>query len=96
MIEDLKKPDIIGEFSTSMLIPATYFASSLARLVCVCLKRILENYQVNYSKYKITQASKVKEYLENVSWKRYKVTISLVSVFILYPLIKFILRKNSV
>ena len=46
-------------------IPATNFTATFAKVGYIGIKAILDNHQVNYKKYTITQASQVKEH-----WKK--------------------------
>ena len=94
LIKDHKKPNTNGEFSTRLVIPATNFTSIFTEVGYLGLKENIDNHQVDYKKYTITQASQVKEYWEKLDWKREKVTIRLSNAVAMYPSIKFPLVKK--
>ena len=60
LIKDHKKPNKNGEFPKRLVITATNFTATFAKVGYLGLKEILNNHQVNYKKYTITQASQVK------------------------------------
>ena len=94
LIKDHKKSNTNGEFPTRLVIPATNFIAIFAKVVYLGLKAILDNHQVDYKKYTITQASQVKEYWEKLERKREKVTIVSIDTVYMYPLIKSPLWKK--
>ena len=75
LIKDHKKPNKNGEFPTRLVIPATNFTATFAKVEYLGLKSILDIHQENLKKYTITQASQVEEYWEKLEWKREKVTV---------------------
>ena len=58
-----------------LIIPATKFTATFAKVGNLDLKEIIDKHKMDYKKYTITQASKVKEYWEKLEWKREKVNI---------------------
>ena len=49
----------MGEFPTRLVIPATNFSSTFAKIGYLGLKNILEKNEINYTKFTIVQASQV-------------------------------------
>ena len=95
LMKDHKKPNTNGEFPTRLVITTTNFTSIFMEVWYLGLKENIDNHQVNYKKYTITQASQVKEYWEKLDWKREKVTIRLNDAVAMYPSIKFPLVKKG-
>ena len=95
LIKNHKKPNKNGEFPTRLVIPATNFTATFAKVGYLGLKAILDNHQVNYFKNTITQASQVKEHWEKLEWKREKVTIVSIDAVAMYPSIKIPIGENS-
>ena len=62
MIKDHIKPNTNGEFPTRLVIPATNFTATFAKVGYLGMKSILDNHQMDYKKYTIAQASQVNEY----------------------------------
>ena len=58
----------MGEFPTSLVIPATNFSATLAKVGYLGLKKILEKNEIKYTKFIIVQASQVKEEWEILNW----------------------------
>ena len=70
LIKDHKKLRGMGEFPTRLVIPATNFSATFAKVGYLGLKNILENNEINYTKFTIVQSSQVKEEWEILNWKR--------------------------
>ena len=62
MIKDHKKLNTKSEFPKRLVIPATNFTATFAKVGYLGMKSILDNHQVDYKKYTIAQASQVNEY----------------------------------
>ena len=60
LIKDHKEPNTNGDFTTRLVVPATNVTATFAKVGYISLKEILDNHQVDYRKYTITQASQVK------------------------------------
>ena len=80
LIKDHKNPNTYGDFPKRLVIPATHFTATFAKVGYLGLKTILDNHQVYYIEFMITQASQVKEYWEKLEWKREKVTMVSIDV----------------
>ena len=61
LIKDHNKLTSMGEFPTRLVIPATNFSATFAKIGYLGLKNILEKNEINYTKFTIIQASQVKE-----------------------------------
>ena len=85
LINDHKKLTSMGELPTRLVIPATYFSATFAKVGYLGLKNILEKNEINYTKFTIVQASQVKEEWEILNWKRDKVTIASIDAVAMYP-----------
>ena len=57
LIKDHKNPSTNGQFPTRLVITATNFTSTFAKVGYIHMKAILRNHQVYYLKKKITKAS---------------------------------------
>ena len=57
LIKDHKKMTSMGKFPTRLVIPATNFSSTFAKIGYLGLKNILEKNEINYTKFTIFQAS---------------------------------------
>ena len=66
MIKNHKMINRNGEFPTRLVILATNFTATFAKVGYLGLKAILDNHQVDYKKYTITQALQGKEYWEKL------------------------------
>ena len=86
----------MGEFPTRLVIPATNFSATFAKVGYLGLKNILEKNEINYTKFTIFQASQVKEDWEILNWKRNEVTIASIDAVAMYPSIKFPLVKKAI
>ena len=96
LIKDQKKLKSIGELPTRLVIPATKFSATFAKDGYLGLKNILENNEINYTKFTIVQASQVKEEWEILNWKRNEVKITSIYAVAMYPSIKFPLVKKAI
>ena len=90
-----KKLTSMDEFPTRLVIPATNFSATFSKVGYLGLKTILENNEINYTKFKIVQASQVKEEWEILNWKINEVTIASMDAVAMYPSIKFPLGKKQ-
>ena len=61
MIKEHKKLTSVGEFPNRPVIPATNFSATFEKVGYLGLKNILENNEINYTKFTIVQSSQVKE-----------------------------------
>ena len=96
LIKDHKKLTSMGEFPTRLVIPATNFSATFAKVGYLGMKNTLKNNEKNYTKFTIIQASQVKEEWEILNWKRIEVTISSIDAVAMYPSIKFPLVKKAI
>ena len=60
LIKDYKKLTSMGEFPTRLVIPATNFSATFAKVGYLELINRLEKNEINYTKFTIVQASQVK------------------------------------
>ena len=86
----------MGEFPTRLVIPATNFSATFAKVGYLGLKNILKKNEINYIKFTIVQASQVKEEWEILNWKINEVTIASIDAVAMYPSIKFPLVKKAI
>ena len=61
LIKDHKKLTSLGEIPTRLVIPATNFSATFAKVGYLGLKNILEKNEINYTKFTIVQTSQIKE-----------------------------------
>ena len=59
LIKYHKRLKSMGEFPTRLVIPATNFSATFAKLGYLGLKNILEKNEINYIKFTIVQSSQV-------------------------------------
>ena len=69
LIKDHKKPNANGEFPTRLVIPATNFSATFAKVQYMGLKKILDENGVIYNRFTIIQASDLKEKWEKLNLK---------------------------
>ena len=65
-----------GEFPARLVIPAKKFTATFSKIGYLGIKRLLDKGEVNYSRISIVQSYDLKERLEELKVKRYKVTIA--------------------
>eukprot|EP00957_Ditylum_brightwellii_P084912 6456716-Ditylum_brightwellii.AAC.1 len=59
-------------FPTRLVIPATNFTAAFSKLGYMGIKKVLDDHEVNYTKYTIIHSSDLKEKLEKMELKRNK------------------------
>ena len=96
LIKYHKELTSMGDFQTRLVIPSTKFSDTFAKVGYLGLKNTLEENEINYTKFTIVQASKVKEEWEVLNWKINEVTIASMDAVEMYPLIKLPLVKKSI
>ena len=89
LIKDHTNPNTNDKFPTRLVIPATNFTATFVKVGYLGLNSIIDNHQVDYRKYTITQPSQVKEYWEKLEWKIEKLTIVSIDAVATYPSIIF-------
>ena len=96
LIKDHKRLTRMGEFPMRVLISATNFSATFAKIGYLGVKNMLEKNEINYTIFTIVQASQVKEEWEIKKWKRDEVTIASIDAVAMYPSIKFPLVKKAI
>ena len=96
LIKDHKKPDNQSNFPTRLVIPATNFTATYSKLGYKALKAILDENEVKYNRFTITQASSLKEELEKLKIDENKVKIASIEVVNMYPSVRLSLIKRAV
>ena len=72
LIKDDQNTNKDVQVPTSLVIPEINFTANLLKAGYLCIKAIIENHQIYYKQYTITQASQAKECLDNLKWTREK------------------------
>ena len=75
----------MGKLPTRLVVPATNFSATFAKIGYLGVKNILEKNGINYTKFTIVQSSQVKEEWEIMNWKRDEVTIASIDAVAMYP-----------
>ena len=96
LIKYHKKMSNMGKFPTRLVIPATNFSATFAKIGYLGVKNILEKNEINYTKFTIVQASQVKEVWDIIKGKRDEVTIASIDAVAMYPSIKSPLVKKAI
>ena len=96
LIKDHKTINKKGGFPTRLVIPATNCTATFSKIGCLGIKRCLDKWKVNYSRFSIVQASYLKEILEEKKLAREEVTIASVEAINMYPSIKLAKIKKAV
>lgn len=96
LIKDHKAADEQGCFPTRLVIPATNFTAGFSKLGYMSIKRLLDQYSVNYTARTIVQASDLKEKLEQYDLSPTNCTITSVDAEAMYPSIKIDLIEKAI
>ena len=96
LIKDHKEPDAEGNFPTRLVVPATNFTAGFPKLGYKGIKSVFEEHDIDFEARTITQASSLKENLEELGLKRGDCTIASIDAEAMYPSIKFDLIKKAV
>ena len=96
LIKDHKCPNAQGNFPMQLMIPATNFTATYAKLGYTALKNILNENKIKYSQLTIIQASHLKEKLEGMKLWLGEVTLILIDTEVMYTSIKFGLVRKVV
>ena len=86
--EDHKKPDAKGNFPTRLVAPATNFTAGFPKLGYLGVKSIFEENGICFGEKNLTQASELKEKLEQLGIKSSNSTIASVDAELMCPSIK--------
>ena len=96
IIKDHKKPDEEGDFPSRLIVPANNFTSAFPRLGYLGIRRIFDKNNIEYESRTITQASSLKEELEELKISKRQVTIAKLDIVAMYPSIQFKLVRKAV
>ena len=96
LIEDHKKPNKEGNFPTRTMIPATNFTAGFPTLGFSGIENTFDKNNVNGMKRSMTQASDLKDKLENLNITEDNSTIALSDIVSFFPSIKFSVTKEAV
>eukprot|EP00957_Ditylum_brightwellii_P206468 15348554-Ditylum_brightwellii.AAC.1 len=82
-------------YQTPLVIPAMNFAATFSKIGYLGIRKILDDNNANYVKHTITQASHLKEQLDQLNLQCEQVTIMSLSVVNMYPSIFLLLIKKA-
>ena len=85
-----------AEFPTRLVIPTMKFTATFTKIGDLGIRRILDEWKVNYSRVSIVRASELKEILEELKVKKDKVTIASFDTINMYLSIKLSTIKKAV